>query len=119
MAKLRVKRIYEAAVAADGKRILVDRLWPRGLTREAAAIDHWAKAIAPSNELRQWYAHDPAKWGEFQRRYRAELKALPAEVAALRAAIGKGNATLLYQSKEEALNNAVALQAYLEGRAVL
>lgn len=117
MARLRVKRIYAPPAAADGKRILVDRLWPRGLTKEAARIDHWAKEIAPSNELRQWYAHDPAKWGQFQRRYRAELEALPAQVAALRAAIGKGTATLLYQSKEEALNNAVALQAYLEGRA--
>ena len=119
MAGLRVKRIYAPPAAADGKRILVDRLWPRGLTKEAARIDHWAKAIAPSNELRQWYAHDPAKWGEFQRRYRKELDALPDEVAALRAQIGKGTATLLYQSKEEALNNAVALQAYLEGRGVL
>lgn len=64
MAKLRAKRIYDPPATSDGKRVLVDRLWPRGLTKEAARIDHWAKGIAPSNELRQWYAHDPAKWGE-------------------------------------------------------
>jgi len=111
---LRVKRIYEPAERADGTRILVDRLWPRGLTKEAAAIDHWAKAVAPSNELRTWYAHDPAKWPEFRRRYNAELAANPAALAELRSHLGSGPATLLYQSKEAEINNAVALREYLE-----
>jgi uncharacterized protein YeaO (DUF488 family) len=111
---LRVKRIYEPAERADGTRILVDRLWPRGLTKEAAAIDYWAKAVAPSNELRKWYAHDPAKWAEFRRRYGAELAANPDALADLRSQLGSGPATLLYQSKEPEINNAVALREYLE-----
>jgi len=111
---LHVKRIYEPAARADGTRILVDRLWPRGLTKEAAAIDHWAKAVAPSNQLRQWYAHDPAKWPEFRRRYGAELDANPAALAELRGHLGAGPATLLFQSKELEINNAVALREYLE-----
>jgi uncharacterized protein YeaO (DUF488 family) len=117
MSKLRIKRIYEAPAKSDGTRLLVDRLWPRGLTREAAEIDYWAQEVAPSSELRQWYAHDPAKWGEFRDRYFAELAQNEAGVAALRAHFGKGVNTLLYQSKEENINNAVALKEYLEGRA--
>jgi uncharacterized protein YeaO (DUF488 family) len=117
MSRLRVKRIYEAPVKGDGTRLLVDRLWPRGLTKEAAEIDYWAKDIAPSNELRQWYAHDPAKWNEFRDRYFAELAQNQTGVAALRAHLGKGVNTLLYQSKEEEINNAVALKEYLEGLA--
>jgi len=114
MSKLRIKRIYAAPAKSDGRRILVDRLWPRGLTKEAAQIDHWAKAVAPSNELRQWYGHDPAKWGEFRRRYFAELGGNEAAVQELRAQLGKGVNTLLYQSKEEEINNAQALKEYLE-----
>jgi uncharacterized protein YeaO (DUF488 family) len=115
MSRLRVKRIYEAPAKSDGTRLLVDRLWPRGLTKEAAEIDYWAKDIAPSNELRQWYAHDPARWGEFRDRYFAELTQNQTGVAALRAHLGKGVNTLLYQSKEGEINNAVALKEYLEG----
>ena len=117
MAKLRIKRVYEAPAKADGKRILVDRLWPRGMTREAVRIDHWARDVAPSNELRQWYGHEPKKWPDFRKRYFAELDANGDGVAALREALGSGTATLLFQSKEEELNNAVALLDYLEGPA--
>jgi uncharacterized protein YeaO (DUF488 family) len=117
MLKLRIKRIYAAPAKGDGRRILVDRLWPRGLTKEAAEIDHWAKAVAPSNELRQWYGHDPAKWEEFRRRYFAELAGNQAAVLELRAQLGRGVTTLLYQSKEEEINNAQALKEYLEQQA--
>lgn len=72
--EIRIKRIYDGTDPEDGTRILVDRLWPRGLSKEAAKVDHWAKEISPSNELRKWYGHDPAKWGEFQKRYAAELE---------------------------------------------
>jgi uncharacterized protein YeaO (DUF488 family) len=116
MATLRIKRVYDAPASGDGKRILADRLWPRGMTREAAGIDYWAKAIAPSSELRQWYAHEEPKWPEFRRRYIAELDANPAGVAELRAHLGNGVATLLFQSKELQLNNAAALLEYLEAR---
>jgi len=111
--KLDVKRVYDEPGPADGMRILVDRLWPRGLSKERARIDRWARAVAPSNELRKWYGHDPGKWDEFQRRYRAELKELPDEMAQLRKAIGSGPATLLYGSKERKLNNAEALKLFL------
>ena len=114
--RLRTKRIYEAAEAADGRRVLVDRLWPRGLSKEAARVDFWARAIAPSNELRRWYGHDPAKWEGFRRRYFAELDAAPEGVAELREALGSGTATLLFSSKEVVLNNAAALVEYLEAR---
>jgi uncharacterized protein YeaO (DUF488 family) len=112
--QVRVKRVYERPVPSDGTRILVDRLWPRGLSKATAHIDYWAKAIAPSTDLRLWYRHDPAKWKEFRRRYFAELKANPVGMAELRRHLGKGSVTLLYSSKEERLNNATALQEYLE-----
>ncbi len=112
--QIRTKRVYEAAREADGRRILVDRLWPRGLSKAAARIDYWAKAIAPSTKLRQWYGHDPAKWKEFRRRYFAELDANPEGVAELRRELGKGAVTFLYSSREERLNNATALQEYLQ-----
>ena len=112
--EIRVKRVYEEPDPADGRRILVDRIWPRGMSRETAAIDHWAKEAAPSTELRKSFAHDPARWEEFRRRYFAELDANPEAVAALRAEIGEGPATLLYAAKREPENNAVALKEYLE-----
>ena len=114
MPKLRIKRVYEAPARGDGRRILVDRLWPRGMTKEAAKIDYWAKAIAPSSALRQWYGHEPQKWPEFRKRYFAELAANPEGVAQLRKELGGGAATLLFQSKELEINNAVALREYLE-----
>lgn len=112
--RVRTKRIYDRSAAVDGRRILVDRLWPRGLSKAAARIDHWAKAVAPSTALRRWYGHDPAKWKEFRRRYFAELDANPAGLAELRRHLGKGRVTLLFSSKEERLNNATALREYLE-----
>ena len=112
--RLRTKRIYELPAAADGRRILVDRLWPRGLTKTAAQIEYWARAVAPSTQLRRWYGHDPAKWKEFRRRYFAELDANPAGLAELHRHLGTGTVTLLYSSKEERLNNATPLREYLE-----
>ncbi len=111
---VRIKRVYLKPERADGCRVLVDRLWPRGLTKQKAALDHWLRDIAPSDALRKWYGHEPARWPEFKRRYRAELKREPESVKALRA-LCKANArvTLLFSSKEEARNNAVALKAIL------
>ncbi|WP_442755495.1 DUF488 domain-containing protein [Methylocystis sp. JAN1] len=110
-----LKRAYDAAEPGDGARILVDRLWPRGLSKDEAAIDHWAKEAAPSNELRRWFSHDPARWEEFQSRYREELQSPQAqeEVATLRAMARKSRVTLLYAAKDEEMNNAVALRDYL------
>ena len=107
------KRIYDQPARSDGRRILIDRLWPRGLSKDAARIDFWAKSAAPSHELRRWYQHDPDKWDEFRRRYFAELDANPEALAELRSHLGSGTATLLFGSKEERLNNASALQEYL------
>lgn len=112
--KIRIKRVYEAKARADGRRILVDRLWPRGLTKAEAAVDFWARAIAPSHELRRWYQHAAEKWPEFRKRYFAELDANAAGVAELRAHLGPGPVTLLYSSKETQRNNATALAEYLQ-----
>jgi uncharacterized protein YeaO (DUF488 family) len=112
--KIRVKRVYERPDPADGTRILVDRLWPRGLAKASARIDYWAKAVAPSTKLRLWYGHTPAKWDEFRRRFFAELDANQAGLAELRQHLPSGTVTLLFSSKEERLNNAHALQEYLE-----
>jgi uncharacterized protein YeaO (DUF488 family) len=107
------KRIYDAASAADGRRILIDRLWPRGIRKEDARIDFWAREVAPSTALRRWYGHDPAKWDEFRRRYAAELDGNPAGVEALREAMGRGRVTFVFASKETRLNNATALAEYV------
>jgi uncharacterized protein YeaO (DUF488 family) len=114
--KLRTKRVYDPPKAADGRRILIDRLWARGLSKATARIDYWARAIAPSTKLRQWYQHDPDKWVEFRRRYFAELDANPEGVAELRENLGKGTVTLVFSSKETHLNNASALKEYLEAK---
>ncbi len=114
--QIRTKRIYEDPNQADGRRILVDRLWPRGIAKLDAKIDFWAKAVSPSNELRRWYGHDPVKWGEFRERYFAELDSKPDAVSELRSHLGGGTVTLLYSSKETRLNNASALKDYLESR---
>ncbi len=113
--RIRIKRIYDEATQADGTRILVDRLWPRGIKKEAARIVFWAKDVAPSNELRRWYNHEPPKWSEFKNRYFAELDANPQGVAALRAHLSE-EVTFLFSSKELKLNNAEALREYLETR---
>lgn len=111
---VQIKRVYEEPSPDDGIRILVDRLWPRGLKKEDAQLTEWLKNIAPSNDLRKWYGHDPDKWGEFQKRYFAELDSNPDDVVELRNQMRKGKVTLLYSSKEEKINNAVALKEYLK-----
>lgn len=110
---IKLKRVYEAPAKEDGTRILVDRLWPRGLTKEKAKVDLWLKDIAPSTELRKWFAHDPAKWSEFQTRYKAELKHNPEPVALLKKEAAKGPVTLLYGAKDEQHNEAIVLQKLL------
>jgi len=112
--KIGIKRVYEKPAKKDGVRILVDRLWPRGLTKEKAKIDFWPKSLAPSNELRLWYGHDPGKWDEFKSRYFAELEVNPETVRELLTRVRRGPATFLYGCKEDRLNNAVALKEYLE-----
>ncbi|HEY4128500.1 MAG TPA: DUF488 family protein [Gammaproteobacteria bacterium] len=109
-----IKRIYDKPEKTDGCRILVDRLWPRGLSKQKAKVDHWLRDVAPSTRLRKWYGHDPERWTEFQRRYRAELKTEKDAVKKLKALLKQHKAaTLLFSSKVEKLNNAVALKAYL------
>ncbi len=116
MSRLHLKRVYDPPSPDDGLRILVDRLWPRGLTKDAARVDLWVKDIAPSAALRQWFGHDPARWPEFRKRYRAELAANPQAVATLRGAMkGAKPVTLLYGAKDEERNNAVVLKEELEG----
>lgn len=110
------KRVYQAPEAGDGQRILVDRLWPRGLSKTEAKIDLWARDLAPSSELRRWFAHDPQRWEEFRRRYRAELEAQAEAVSAFVAGLRPDRVTLLYAAKDERFNNAQALKAYLESR---
>ncbi len=109
-----IKRVYEMPDETDGKRILIDRLWPRGLTKEKARIDLWLKEIAPSTGLRQWFGHDPGKWPEFQQRYQKELEVNKAVVANLRRELERGHITLVYGAKDEKHNDAVVLKAYLE-----
>lgn len=115
---IHIRRVYDPPAAADGCRVLVDRLWPRGLAREAAQVDHWLRELAPSNALRKWFAHDPTRWDEFRRRYAEELQA-PAAAAAhaeLRGLIAAQPVlTLLYAARDTAHNNAEALRQWLEG----
>ncbi len=113
---IRVKRVYEPPSKSDGRRVLVDRLWPRGLSKAGAKIDYWPKEIAPSTELRKWYGHEPDKWPEFKRRYFKELKSKAAAVQALLDYVGSGKVTFVYGSKEERLNNVAALKEYLDKR---
>jgi uncharacterized protein YeaO (DUF488 family) len=106
---IKIKRVYETPDESDGKRILVDRLWPRGFSKEKAHVDLWLKEVAPSNELRRWFAHDPARWTEFEDRYHKELSHNGQALAALKEAIGRGPATMLYGAKDESHNQAVVL----------
>jgi uncharacterized protein YeaO (DUF488 family) len=110
---VRVKRVYDEPSDDEGLRILVDRLWPRGLTREAARLDEWMKDVAPTPELRKWFAHDADKWDEFQRRYTAELDANPAAVRALAERARSGRVTLLYATRDPERNSASLLANYL------
>lgn len=124
-----VKRIYNASAPEDGYRVLVDRLWPRGVAKEKAALDEWLPALAPSDELRKWFGHDRGKWAEFKRRYFAELdeaadesEDVRAALIALRGEAKRGHVTLLFAASETECNNAVALAEYLaktKGRAKL
>ena len=112
--KIQIKRAYDNTGENDGYRILVDRLWPRGISKEKAKIDYWAKALAPSNGLRRWYGHDPEKWSEFKIRYFPELDANPGSVKELLDYVKRGSVTFVYSSKEQHINNAVALKEYVE-----
>ncbi len=113
---VRIKRVYEPPDAEDGMRVLVDRLWPRGLSHERAQVDHWLKDVAPSDELRAWFGHDPAKFDEFRRRYLAELKdssAAQEALAQIRALAAKGTVTLVYGARDTEHNDAVVLRDFL------
>jgi uncharacterized protein YeaO (DUF488 family) len=110
---LRLKRAYEPAAPEDGMRILVDRLWPRGISKEKASLDEWEKEIAPSTELRQWFGHDPERWTEFQRRYRAELRKHADILDHIRELAKKQTVTLVYGAHDEMHNDAVVLRDVL------
>jgi uncharacterized protein YeaO (DUF488 family) len=113
MATVRLKRAYEEPSREDGLRILVERLWPRGLSKEKAAVDLWLKVVAASTELRRWFGQDPAKWEEFRKRYLAELDANPDAIAELRRKAREGPVTLVYAARDEHHNGALVLQEYL------
>jgi uncharacterized protein YeaO (DUF488 family) len=113
---IRLKRAYEQPAAGDGLRILVDRLWPRGVSKAEAAIDRWEKEIAPTTELRKWFGHDPERWDEFRRRYTQELHQHADVLGELRELAGKAPITLVYSAHDEAHNDAVVLREVLLGR---
>lgn len=113
-----IKRVYEKPESGDGKRFLVERLWPRGVRKNALKYDAWIKEVGPSHELRRWFGHDPARWEEFRRRYFAELDSKPGVLEPIVKAAAEGQITLLYSSHDTAHNNAVALKEYLEDRLV-
>jgi uncharacterized protein YeaO (DUF488 family) len=112
--KIKIRRVYDEAKKEDGKRILVDRLWPRGLTKARAKVDLWLKEIAPSVALRKWFGHEPSKWGDFKRRYSAELERNRDQVALLKREIAAGKVTLIYGAKDQEHNAAVVLKEFLE-----
>jgi uncharacterized protein YeaO (DUF488 family) len=114
--RIKLKRAYDSPAPTDGRRILIDRLWPRGVTKKAAAIDEWVKVIAPSTVLRKWFGHDPARWQEFRRRYASEVREHAAELRNLRAQARKGPITLIYSARDESHNDAVVLRNILLGR---
>jgi uncharacterized protein YeaO (DUF488 family) len=110
---VRIKRIYEPAEPGDGRRVLIDRLWPRGVKKDDARLDRWARELAPSDELRRWYGHDPAKFEEFARRYRAELAGQHEAVEALRASAERETVTLVFGARDARHSNAAVLAALL------
>ena len=114
--RITLKRAYEPPAASDGKRILVERLWPRGIRKEALKLDRWLREVAPSTALRKWFNHDPAKWEEFLRRYRAELDANPEAWEELQRETKTGRVTLLFSSRDAEHNNVVALRHFLTAR---
>ncbi len=111
---LKIKRVYEAAERNDGTRFLVERLWPRGMKKEALKIDAWLKNVAPSDSLRGWFRHDPLKWDEFQKRYQAELDDNPNAWKPILEAAERGSVTLLYSARDTEHNNALVLKSFLE-----
>jgi uncharacterized protein YeaO (DUF488 family) len=111
-----LKRAYDGATRTDGKRFLVERLWPRGMRKSALPLEDWFKEVAPSTKLRKWFSHAPAKWSEFQRRYRVELESHPQVWKPLLEAARKGTITLVHSSHDAEHNNAVALKEFLESR---
>ena len=111
---IKVKRVFEKASRDDGIRILVDRLWPRGMSKKDALLDLWLKDVAPSNELRKWFNHEPEKWEEFKSRYFSELDKKPDLVSKLKKYAGEGTLTLLFSAKETKFNNAIVLKEYLD-----
>jgi uncharacterized protein YeaO (DUF488 family) len=113
---VRLKRAYEPAQASDGKRVLVDRLWPRGVSKARAALDEWMKEIAPSTGLRKWFGHDPHRWLEFCRRYRTELHRNAALLSHVRSLARKGPVTLVYSAHDEVHNDAIVLRRVILGR---
>lgn len=110
---IKLKRAYVAPSSEDGTRVLVDRLWPRGVAKAQAVIDHWARDLAPSTELRKWFGHDPARWAEFRRRYAAELLGRADEIERLRDLARQGPMTLVYAAHDEMHNDAVVLRDVL------
>jgi uncharacterized protein YeaO (DUF488 family) len=113
--RIKLRRVYDPAERTDGMRILVDRLWPRGLSKDDACIDQWVKDLAPSNELRKWFGHDPARWDEFRDRYAAELDRHSDQVMELRELAREGPITLVYSAHDEVHNNAVVLRDFILG----
>lgn len=114
---INLKRIYEPVGPEDGRRVLVERLWPRGISRERAALDLWMKDVAPSPELRTWFGHDPAKWEEFRKRYNDELQTNTERVAQLAKLARQGSVTLVYAARDTQHNAAVVLKEFIEGQA--
>lgn len=114
MSAIKLKRVYDLPEADDGRRILVDRLWPRGLSRQKGKIDLWLKEIAPSDELRRWFGHEPARWSEFCERYMAELEGSASLLEELRIEAARGGITLLYAARDREHNNAVLLKRLLD-----
>ena len=114
---VRLKRAYEPPAPDDGARVLIDRLWPRGVKKEDAVVDEWIKEIAPSTALRKWFGHDPTRWQEFRRRYQSEIRQHPDELERVRALAQRGRLTLVYSAHDEAHNDAVVLKDLLLARA--
>jgi uncharacterized protein YeaO (DUF488 family) len=114
MMAIQRKRAYDKPQKSDGFRVLLDRIWPRGVRKEDLKLDEWLRSLAPTTELRQWFGHDPEKWDQFRKRYFQELDAHPDEMAHLREKMRKGTLTVVFGSREERFNNATALKEYLE-----
>jgi uncharacterized protein YeaO (DUF488 family) len=112
--EIKIKRVFDKPNDSDGYRILVDRLWPRGISKEKGKVDYWAKELSPSTELRKWYNHDPQKWLEFKSRYIAQIDGKTEFLKELQEYIKKGTVTFIYSSKEQKLNNATVLKEYIE-----